>query len=97
MSGSEALDEIEQYLDTLEAGLTAADPDALEIAEPTVGPADLEMDDVTRARALFARLRDLQERTEGQRVRVAGELAGLRRRSGNDGHRRSPSTFDQAM
>ena len=96
MSASAVLDEIEIYLDALEAGLQAADPAALDLEVPSL-QGDLDPSDGPRANALFARLRSLHERAEGQRVRIAGEIAGLRTRSVNDGHRRSPSSFDTSM
>ena len=90
------LDEIEEYLDALEAGLQAADPAALELDVPELR-GDLQPADGPRANELFARLRALHERAEGQRVRVAGEIADLRRRNGNAGHRRAPSSFDRSL
>ena len=96
MTGSLVLDEIETYLDALEAGLQAAGPAALELDVPTL-QGDIDPADGPRATALFARLRSLHERAEGQRVRIAGEIAGLRQRAVNDGHRRAPSAFDRTM
>ncbi len=96
MSGAAVLDEIEIYLDALEAGLQAADPAALDLEVPALR-GDLDPADGPRANELYARLRALHDRAEGQRVRIAGELAGLRGRAVNDGHRRAPSAFDQSM
>jgi hypothetical protein len=96
MSSSATLDEIEAYLDAFEQGLQAADPAALELDVPVLR-GELQPADAPRANALFGRLRALHERAEGQRVRVAGELADLRRRNANAGHRRAPSTFDRRM
>ena len=93
MSASTALDEIERYLDSLETGLQAGDPAALELEPPQLR-GELELTDAARANALFARLQVLHDRAEGQRVRLAGEIADLRRRSANTGHRRAPSSFD---
>ncbi|MEM9200527.1 MAG: hypothetical protein AAGC53_02660 [Actinomycetota bacterium] len=91
------LDEIEAYLDALEAGLQSGEPNELELTDLDLTGQSVEAADEERARNLLARLGRLQERTEGQRVRIAGEIAGLRRRTVNDGHRRGPSAFDSSF
>ena len=96
MNERSPLDDIECYLDALEAGLGTVEPESLEIPAPQLDE-DAQIIDGARARELMERLSGLQLRTEGQRVRVAGEIAGLRRRPGNDGHRRSPSSFDRSL
>ncbi|MEM9466668.1 MAG: hypothetical protein AAGA90_14945 [Actinomycetota bacterium] len=97
MTGRTALDEIEDYLDALEAGLGLGDPADLEIPEPALDGASIEATEAERARTVLERLQQLQARADGQRMRIAGEIAGLRKRSVNDGHRRSPSRFDTAF
>lgn len=97
MSGPAALDQIEAYLDDLEAGLSLGEPSRLELEEPNLDGAMVNSTDAERARSILKRLQQLQDRTEGQRVRIAGEIAGLRQRSVNDGHRRSPSSFDTSL
>ena len=96
MTASKVLDDIERFLDELEAGLALGSPDDLVIEAPALTESLAEID-AQRALAVHERLQQLQVRTEGQRTRLAGELAGLRRRAVNDGHRRSPSSFDTSM
>ena len=91
------LEELEEYVTALEVDLAAGVdlasdlPDAPDVAGSRVGP-----DDAERARELMRRLNGLVERVEGQRVRIAGEIAGLPKRP-RSAHRRSPGSFDASF
>ena len=91
------LAELEEYVSALEADLAAGMdlahdlPLAPDVSDSSVGP-----DEVERARELMRRLSGLVDRVEGQRVRIAGEIAGLPKRP-RSAHRRSPGSFDASF
>ena len=91
-----ALDEIERYIEQLEAALDSVDTEQLEIDAPKldggIAPGDLD-----KAKALAERLQAAHTRIAGQRVRLGGEIADLRRRRSSTSHRRGPSAFDTSM
>ena len=91
------LDELEEYVTALETDLAAGVDVTNELpTAPDVTRSSLGHDDVERARELMRRRSGLVERVEGQRVRVAGEIAGLPKRP-RPAHRRSPGSFDASF
>jgi len=90
-----ALDEIERYIEQLEAALDSVHTEQLEIDAPKLD-GDIAPGDLAKAKALAERLQAAHTRVAGQRVRLGGEIADLRRR-GSASHRRGPSAFDTSM
>lgn len=96
MPGPSPLDRLEGWLDTVEAD-PLVDPDTTLPPAPALDGAELVAADLPRARQLLARLDAVTRRADGQRTRLAGELAGLPKRPRNTGFRRSSRTFDQKI
>lgn len=98
MNGAAAIDALEQYLDALESALslTDGDPDDL-VIEPPQLVGRLDRADLERATAALERLEAVQQRAAGQRTRLGGELADLRRRRNATTIRRGPQAFDTSM
>lgn len=92
---SVSLRDLEDYVLALEGG-ALSDPDSPLPPAPDLRAATIGPDDAERARALLQRVNDLVDRVEGQRVRVAGEIAGRPKRP-RSGHRRSPGSFDATV
>lgn len=86
------LDELDDYRRALEAA--ALDGDAALPTAPTI-PADatLSPDDIATAGELLTLIQATEERLSGLKMRVAGELAGIRRPKGPT-LRRTPRTVD---
>jgi len=91
-----ALDEIERYIEQLEAALDSVHTEQLEIDAPKLD-GDIAPGDLAKAKALAERLQAAHTRVAGQRVRLGGEIADLRRRRSSTSHRRGPSAFDTSM
>lgn len=91
------LAELEDYVSALEADLAAGMDLTIDLpGAPDVNGSSVGPDEVERARELMRRLSGLVERVEGQRVRIAGEIAGLPKRP-RSAHRRSPGSFDASF
>ena len=90
-----SLGDLEEYVLALEGG-ALSDPESDLPAAPDLRDAAFGADDAERARALLQRVNDLVDRVEGQRVRVAGEIAARPKRP-RSGHRRSPGSFDATI
>ena len=91
-----ALDEIERYIEQLEAALDSVHTEQLEIDAPKLDD-DIAPGDLAKAKALAERLQAAHTRVAGQRVRLGGEITDLRRRRSSTSHRRGPSAFDTSM
>ena len=90
-----SLDDLEEYVRALE-GDALSDPEATLPPAPDLRAAAVGADEAERARALLRRINELVDRVEGQRVRVAGEIASRPKRP-RTVHRRSPGSFDATV
>lgn len=95
MSVPSVLDELDAWLAACESADLLDDATRLP-APPALDGHVLADADLGRAHALLERMRLLGERTEGQRTRLAGEIAALPKRRPAS-HRRSPSSFDRLV